>query len=122
MREIAERLGVSVRCLYDVLQELNHRHPDTAWFRKVGRFRRFTEGDYRQLVEALKWRSSRADRAPAKQILMCAVRGLRTRGTKKPTNGLSARTQNRKALAAVRPPTPAARGAGHRQAMTRSLI
>ncbi len=65
MADVAARLVVSTRCLYDILAELQNRHPDTAWFRKVGRFRRFTEGDYRQLVEALKWRSSRADRAPA---------------------------------------------------------
>lgn len=44
MDDVAARLVVSTRCLYDILAELNHRHPDTAWFRKVGRFRRFTEG------------------------------------------------------------------------------
>ncbi len=67
MDDVAGRLGVSTRCLYDVLADLNYRHPDTAWFRKVGRFRRFTPGDYRQLVEALKWRSSYSGQVHATQ-------------------------------------------------------
>ncbi len=92
MADVAARLVISRRCLYDILAELNHRHPDTAWFRKVGRFRRFTEGDYRQLVEALKWRSSRSDRAPTTATrsattrspsAVAALRSARLRETKR---------------------------------------
>ena len=34
MDDVATRLVISTRCLYDVLAELQHRHPDTAWSRK----------------------------------------------------------------------------------------
>ncbi|MCH7775917.1 MAG: hypothetical protein IH878_05165 [Gemmatimonadetes bacterium] len=43
---------------HDILPESQHRHPDTAWFRKVRRYRSFTDGDYRPLVEALQWRQA----------------------------------------------------------------
>ncbi len=93
MDDVASRLVVSTRCLYDILAELNHRHPDTAWFRKVGRFRRFTEGDYRQLVDALKWRSSRADRAPS-----TATRSTTTRSPSAVAALRKARTLEARAL------------------------
>jgi len=93
MDDVAARLVVSTRCLYDILAELNHRHPDTAWFRKVGRYRRFTEGDYRQLVEALKWRSSRSNRAPA-----TATRSTTTRSPSAVAALRRARTRETRAL------------------------
>ena len=93
MADVAARLVISRRCLYDILAELNHRHPDTAWFRKVGRFRRFTEGDYRQLVEALKWRASRSDAARA-----AAPRSTTTRSPSAVAALRKARTRETRAL------------------------
>ena len=93
MDDVAARLVVSRRCLYDILAELNHRHPDTAWFRKVGRFRRFTEGDYRQLVDALKRQSSRSDRAPA-----TAIRSITSRSPSAVAALRRARTRESRAL------------------------
>ena len=88
MDDVAARLVVSTRCLYDILAELNHRHPDTAWFRKVGRFRRFTQGDYRQLVEALKWRARSSGAATSlvgqpNRPRGLSLKGVRTRETKR---------------------------------------
>src|SRR6516165_4984459 len=71
MAEVARRLGgeepIPESTLYQVIAALERQHPGVVWYRKIGRHRRFTEEDFRRLVEAFAFRSSSSRPDSAKE-------------------------------------------------------
>jgi len=50
--DVAARLLVKPRTVYDILDRLSLSHPTVVFYRKFGRARRFTEDDFLRIVEA----------------------------------------------------------------------
>jgi hypothetical protein len=55
--DVAGRMKICTKTLRELLTKLSVDHPDTIFCRFVGRERRYTEDDYRNIVSALPtWR------------------------------------------------------------------